>query len=247
MTGSGGVREAGARARTAAFRFVGRRAGWTLAGFVRALAWSWDYEIDGVESLAEARVGGRGVLFCFWHGRMLELAPAHADRGIGVLVSSHPDGAAAAGIIDSLGYVPIEGSRLRSPVAGVRAMLRYAEAGGDLALAPDAHTRVNRAHPGAVALARLSGHALVPVAASARPRRLVESWDRFEIPRPRARVRVRYGPPSVVPAAATPAEQEAARRSLEETLRTMHEELEAAWPERSPARGAARSAAVAGR
>lgn len=234
------------RARTAAFRFAGRRAGWTLAGFVRALAWTWDYEIDGVERLAEAREGGRGVLYCFWHGRMLELAPAHADLDVGVLVSSHPDGAAAAGIIDSLGYVPIEGSRLRGPVAGVRAMLRYAEAGGDLALAPDAHARVGRAHPGAIGLARLSGHAVVPVAASARPRRLVASWDRFEIPRAGARVRIRYGSPLTVSASATAAEQEAARRSLEEVLRTMHEELEAEWPEPARARRATRSAAVVG-
>jgi lysophospholipid acyltransferase (LPLAT)-like uncharacterized protein len=78
-------------------------------------------------------------------------------------------------------------------VAGFRAMMRHAAAGGDLAITPDAHTDIHSVLPGAVALARRTGHALVPVAAAARPCRRVESWDRFEIPWPGARVKIRYG------------------------------------------------------
>lgn len=222
-----------ARLRTAAFRLLARRAGWLLAGTVRLLARSWRFQIDGVENLPtrSSRDGGR--LYCFWHGRMLDLVAAHADQGVGVLVSSHPDGEAAAGIIESLGYVPIRGSRLRGAVAGARAMLRFAERGGDLALTPDAHARRKGAYAGAIALARLSGYVLVPVAASARPRKLVASWDRFEIPHPGATVKIRYGDPLRVARDSTPAERRAASRTLEQTLRDMHEALEVEWPEPS--------------
>lgn len=215
------------RARTAAFRWTARQAGGALARSIRALAGTWRVDLAGEEHLEHARTGGRGVLHCFWHGRMLELAALHADRGIGVLVSSHPDGMAAARIVEPLGYVPIVVSRLTSPVAGVRAMLRHADRGLDLALASDARSPVHRAHPGAVALARLTGHPLVPVAAGARPLKRIESWDRFEVPWPGARVVVRYGEAVVVPRAADAGEREAARVALERSLRALHADVEA--------------------
>lgn len=206
-------------------RAAASRAGWAVARLVATLARTWRVEVDGSERLAEARRSG-GVLYCFWHGRMLELAAAHAGQGVGVLVSSHPDGVLAARIIEPLGYIPIRGSRRRNPIAGFRAMLRYAAAGGDLALTPDAHSDGHRVLPGAVALARLTGHALLPVAAAAAPRRRVESWDRFEIPWPGARIRIRYGPPVLVPPRGGKAAGEVARRELETSLTRLHAELE---------------------
>jgi hypothetical protein len=106
-------------------------------------------------------------------------------------------------------------------------MLRYARQGGDLAIAPDAHSDIHRVLPGAAALARRTGHALLPVAAGARPRRRVESWDRFEIPWPGARVHVLYGPPVWVAADADPESTRETSRSLERVLRALHVRIEA--------------------
>ena len=117
-------------------RRLASRSGWLVARLVGVLSRTWRVEVSGREHVQGVRAEGRGVLFCFWHGRMLELAVAHARQGVGVLVSSHPDGLMAARIIASLGYVPITGSRRRNPLAGFRAMLRHAQSGGDLALTP---------------------------------------------------------------------------------------------------------------
>lgn len=206
-------------------RFVASQAGPVVARAIEVVAGTWDVRIDGEEHLAEARAGG-GILFCFWHGRMLELAPTHAHQGIGVLVSGHPDGILAARIVGPLGYVPILGSQRRSPVAGFRAMLRHANRGGDLALAPDAHSDRHRVLPGAVALSRRTGHALLPVAAAARPLRRVESWDRFEIPWPRARVWIRYGPPMWIPRTIPEPALHEASRELEGALEALHRRVE---------------------
>lgn len=206
-------------------RAVASRGGPLVSGFVRLLTRTWRIEIEGVEHLEEARSNARGVLYCFWHGRMLELAVVHAGRGVGVLVSGHPDGILAERIVRPLGYVPIRGSSRRNALAGFRAMLRHASAGGDLALTPDAHTD-GRVQPGAIALARRTGHALLPVAAAADRKRRVDSWDRFEIPLPGARVRVLYGEPVIVPPGADRAEMEACRRRLEACLREIHERAE---------------------
>ena len=207
-------------------RSIASRSGWLVARLLEVLSRTWRVEISGDDHLRALKADGVGVLYCFWHGRMLELATAHARRGVGVLVSSHPDGIMAARIVAPLGYAPITGSRRRNPVAGFRAMLRHAQSGGDLALTPDAHSDVHRFLPGAVALARRTGHALVPVAAAARPRRRIVSWDRFEIPWPGARVRIRYGEPLRVSPDIGPAAIDKISRQLESRLRTLHRELE---------------------
>lgn len=200
--------------------------GWLVARLVRVLARTWRMEISGSEYVQSLTSHGTGILYCFWHGRMLELAPAHARKGVGVLVSSHSDGVMAARIVAPLGYVPITGSSRRNPVAGFRAMIRHARAGGDLAMTPDAHSSAHRVLPGATALARRTGHALLPVAAAARPCRRIVSWDRFEIPWPRARVLIRYGEPVHVPSEADGAAALAATAILESRLRALHRELE---------------------
>jgi hypothetical protein len=206
-------------------RTIASRGGPLVSMFVRALSSTWRVEVEGLEHFEAARDGERGVLYCFWHGRMLELVDAHAGRGVGVLVSAHPDGLMAERIVRPLGYVPIRGSSRRNPVAGFRAMLRHASAGGDLALTPDAHSD-GRFQPGAVALARRTGHALLPVAAAATRRRRIDSWDRFEIPWPGARVRILYGTPVLVSPDANREEMEACRRRLEAGLRELHDRAE---------------------
>ena len=206
-------------------RAVASRCGPLVSMFVRALSSTWRVEIEGLEHFGEARDGAGGILYCFWHGRMLELVDAHSRRGVGVLVSGHPDGVMAERIVRPLGYVPIRGSSRHNPVAGFRAMLRHASSGGDLALTPDAHSD-GRFQLGAVALARRTGHALLPVAAAASRRRRVDSWDRFEIPWPGARVRILYGKPVLVPPDADREEMEACRRRLEAGLRELHDRAE---------------------
>ncbi|MBA3583727.1 MAG: DUF374 domain-containing protein [Gemmatimonadetes bacterium] len=213
-------------------RFAASRGGWLVARLLGTFARMWRLEVSGNEHLRSLRNEGVGVLYCFWHGRMLELAVEHARRGVGVLVSSHPDGIMAARIISQLGYVPITGSRRRSPVAGFRAMLRHADSGGDLALTPDAHSDIHRVLPGA----------LLPVAAAAHPCRRIVSWDRFEIPWPGARVLIRYGQPVRVPGNADETTLESATEELESRLRVLHHDLEEELAGRRP--GAARRSSV---
>ncbi len=212
-------------------RFLASNSGWLVARFVKALSSTWRADVTGLEHLQAVRDEKCGIIFCFWHGRMLELAALHAGKEVGVLVSSHPDGVMAAKIVGPLGYVPIRGSRRRTPVAGFRAMMRHAAAGGDLAITPDAHTDIHSVLPGAVALARRTGHALVPVAAAARPCRRVESWDRFEIPWPGARVKIRYG--SAVWVAKAADERLIANASQELGIRLcmLHRQLESEFTE----------------
>jgi lysophospholipid acyltransferase (LPLAT)-like uncharacterized protein len=69
--------------------------------------------------------------------------------------------------------------------------------------------------PGVVAVARLTGLPIVPVAFSARPARRLRSWDRTLVPLPFSRGLFVLGQPLTVPRRADEAEQERLRARLE--------------------------------
>jgi len=69
---------------------------------------------------------------------------------------------------------------------------------------------------GAVKLASETGAALVPWSVTAKPKKVLSSWDRFEMFYPFARVAAVYGTPVEVPPGLTTEGLEAERRRLED-------------------------------
>ncbi len=80
---------------------------------------------------------------------------------------------------------------------------------------------------GVVALSRLSGLPITPVAFTARPCWRFGSWDGTLLPLPFARVVCRFGQPLDVPGDAEPEDEEIYRQSLERELNRLTEELDA--------------------
>ena len=75
-----------------------------------------------------------------------------------------------------------------------------------------------RASEGVVAAARLSGAAIIPVCCAASRRKVLQSWDRFQIPLPFCRGEYRWGEPIRVPRDADKTQIEAARQQVEDAL-----------------------------
>jgi lysophospholipid acyltransferase (LPLAT)-like uncharacterized protein len=73
--------------------------------------------------------------------------------------------------------------------------------------------------PGVIALARLSGAPIVPLAVGTSREWRTRSWDEFRIPRPFARCVMRFGEPIRVSRTADRAAEEAARKEVEAALR----------------------------
>ena len=71
---------------------------------------------------------------------------------------------------------------------------------------------------GVIALARITGAPILPLAFGAYPAWRLRSWDEFLIPKPFARAAVCFGPPLWVPAGADRSQQEALRKELEVQL-----------------------------
>jgi lysophospholipid acyltransferase (LPLAT)-like uncharacterized protein len=199
-----------------------------LAGLGRTLR----FEVEGQEHYRAFRRRGEPVLFAFWHSRILPLAHLHRDDGAAVLVSEHRDGEYIARVLERSGFVTARGSSTRGGARGLRNLLRAARAGRDVAITPDGpRGPPRRVKIGAVVAARISGLPMIPVSAGGEGVWRAGSWDRFVVPRPFARIRVRYAPPIHVARDADHEELRNRARELDDVLNRLTDEVDGARPD----------------
>ncbi len=186
---------------------------------VRTLFATTRVERVHAERLEDFRRRKVPVIFVFWHGNLLPLVHYHRREGIVVLVSEHSDGEFIARILGRSGFGTVRGSSTRGGVRGLKALVRAARNGRDLALTPDG-PRGPRGEfkPGALAAAQMTGLPLLPLAVSASSAWRLDSWDRFLIPKPFSTVRIEYLPPRFVPRDATRRDLEALSADLAAVL-----------------------------
>lgn len=154
----------------------------------------------GAENYLRFRRAGQPVIFVFWHGQLLPLVHYHRHEDAVVLVSEHADGEYIARIIERHGFGTARGSSTRGGIKGLKSLIRAARAGHDLALTPDGPRGPRHEFKaGALLAAQLTGAPIVPVAAGASAAWHFDSWDRFMVPRPLARITLEYGEPVRVP------------------------------------------------
>jgi len=199
------------------------------AGVIRVLGATWRIRIEREDVLERARARSPRVIFVFWHGRLLPLSFTHRNRLIHVLASEHADGEMLGQTIRRLGYGHVRGSSTRG---GTRALLELAEkvrAGFDVGVSVDGPRGPRGVvKPGVVEVARQTGAAIVPITAASSRRRVLSSWDAFELPAPFARVVVRYGEPVTVEADADRVLVDARRLEVERELTRITEEADRA-------------------
>jgi lysophospholipid acyltransferase (LPLAT)-like uncharacterized protein len=162
----------------------------------RALAASW--RIRTVEEgrwrpLYEAR---RPHVFLLWHEALLPLLWQHRRQAIAIVVSEARDGQYLADFAASLGYRAVRGSSTRGAARALLGAVRELRAGSAVAFTPDGPLGPRRVlKPGIVAAAQRGAGIVVPLHAEADRAWRLDSWDRFMIPKPGARVRILYGRP----------------------------------------------------
>lgn len=192
-----------------------RAAAFMGAPMLRAIGRTLRFELQGAEYPEALRASGQPIIFVFWHAWILPLAILHRDEGVVVLVSEHGDGEYVAQAIQRMGFETARGSSTRGGVRGARGIVRALRSGRDAAITPDGPKGPPRVFkPGGLVAAQLTGAPVMPVAVETDAAWHLDSWDGFAIPRPMGRIRVRYGPPLVVP-----------RRASNEELATLARDL----------------------
>jgi lysophospholipid acyltransferase (LPLAT)-like uncharacterized protein len=165
---------------------------------------------------------GTPAIYAAWHGRILLLPYLYGWRRARVLASRSRDGELLTRFVERFGLEAVRGSSSRGGAEALRLLRRSLGEGRDAVVVPDGPRGPRETvKAGIVALARLSGAPIVPVALGASAAWRLRSWDEFRIPRPFARCVLRFGDPIRVSADADRAAQEAARKDVEAALRTL--------------------------
>lgn len=169
----------------------------TLVGpAVKMLAASWRITTVHEErwrGLYEAR---RPHVFLLWHEALLPLLWQHRGQNIVIVVSEARDGQYLADFAATLGYGAVRGSSTRGAARALLGAVRELQTGHAVAFTPDGPQGPRRElKPGVVAAAQRGRGVIVPLHAEADRAWRLNSWDRFLIPKPAARVRIGYGRP----------------------------------------------------
>ena len=193
---------------------------WVGSGYIRLVHASGRWTVVGGDIPNALWDRGEPFILCFWHGRLLMMPYCwKPQKPIHMLVSHHPDGRFIADTMVHFGIQTVAGSTTRGGTAALRQLMKLLKSGGCVGLTPDGPRGPRmRASDGVVALARLTGAAIVPAAYAIERRRVLSTWDRFIVALPFGRGVIAWGTPIRIPRNADDQQAEDGRRALEETL-----------------------------
>ncbi|MBF0889922.1 DUF374 domain-containing protein [Gluconobacter sp. LMG 1744] len=177
---------------------------------LRSTRWQVSGSPRAVETLLTPQ---KGAVVAFWH-RSLTLSPAlwfwarsqEPRLQLRVLISRNPDGMLIADVVRPWGIIGIHGSsskngRNKGGAAVLRTALKELQGGAIVGITPDGpRGPAEHVQPGAVALSRLAGCAVVPVGMACTSLRL-PSWDGLAFPLPFGRGALILGEPLFQPGA----------------------------------------------
>ena len=150
----------------------------------------------GLENILRFNPRRGQYILAFWHGHLALMVYAPHHRPMTVMISQHRDGELIARTMELFGVDVARGSTTRGGAAALRAMLREAQQGKNLAFTPDGPRGPRRiVQPGVIAAAQFTGLPIVPVVISSERKRVLKSWDQMEVPRFFSRIIMAYGEP----------------------------------------------------
>ncbi len=184
--------------KTFCYRWLFPRAGLML---VKLISRTYNYRLVGLHNEQQALYTYGSVVYASWHQRFFPGISFFASRRpIAIMISQSRDGEMIARIVDILGWKAVRGSSSRGGMRALKQIHHLAGQGyrfGHIVDGPQGP--FGKVKPGLITIAQFSGAPIIPVIASAERRWVVNSWDRFMIPKPFSRVFIRFGAPIVIP------------------------------------------------
>jgi lysophospholipid acyltransferase (LPLAT)-like uncharacterized protein len=124
--------------------------------------------------------------------------------------------------MELFGLIPARGSSSRRGAAALLDLVRHTRSGCDIAITPDGPRGPRyQAQEGIIVLAQVTGLPIVPVAYHLSWKKVLPSWDGFQIPLPFSRCEVTFGTPLQIPRDLTPEQVAALRAELESRLKAI--------------------------
>jgi lysophospholipid acyltransferase (LPLAT)-like uncharacterized protein len=202
-------------------RFLIRAADLAFYALIQIIGRTVRFRVEGWEHWEAASRGGPPVM-AFWHDRVFLATYYFRRRRIVVMTSRSFDGEYIARFIQRFGYGAARGSSSRGAVGALVEMTRLVREGAPGGFTVDGPRGPRHvAKMGAVLLAKKTGQPVLPFGVNAERFWTLKSWDRMQIPKPFARVCVRFAPPLHVPADADEATLNAKRDELQRALESV--------------------------
>ena len=198
-------------------------AGFILYWIVRLYCATLRLKIENEDAWFNYLENGGKVLICGWHQQFfagVRLVDRYRKYQPALMSSKSLDGQIAGGIAGRAGFYTVWGSSSRSASVALKGMIRRLR---DYRLA--AHILDGPRGPagevklGAIAIAHSAGAAIIPAIITADRAWYMRSWDKFMIPKPFARVMVKYLPMIELPPEMDKEELENQRKKLEMIMR----------------------------
>lgn len=182
---------------------------------------SWELQDDAGYLTREL---GRPLVVAVWHNRILALPLCYewmcrARRPLTVLTSPSRDGGILAALVAQFGIAAVRGSSSKRGVAALRELQAELALGRDVIITPDGPRGPRyQLNPGLVFLAQHSEVPVMVVHVDYSDYWELRSWDKFRIPKPFSKVKMRFLPLHPVPQTSDAAEFEQERKRVEVLL-----------------------------
>lgn len=176
---------------------------------VSLLAPTVKLQMIGGEEVRKRQDEGQPSIVVTWHGRTLLPIWLFGPRKWVAMISNSRDGEYQARIFRRFGWDMVRGSTGRGGIRALASGVRRLREGATLAFTPDGPRGPSHfIHPGVLFLSQKAGCPIYPLGASAYPRWMLSTWDRYQIPKPFSRAAIVIGEPAWVPRDASESEFE---------------------------------------
>jgi len=194
--------------------------------------------LDGAENEKKAiDMSGDKVIYASWHQRLFYHVHRLRRRRVTVMISQSRDGEYIARLVNWLGLKDVRGSSTRGGVDALKDLVRRMREGANGGMIPDGPTGPPReAKIGTIILGRMTGAPIIPISWGADRCWVFNSWDRFMIPKPFARISYCYGEPIVVPPSTKVPDMEEYRKVLDERLNDITRKCDEVFGEQRPSK-----------
>ncbi len=174
---------------------------------VRLLSLTYRYQIHGEENLEKAckMSPSGGYLFAIWHQNLFQGIVAQTGKKHVVIVSRSKDANPVAYTCRTLGHTVCRGSsrakdgRDKGGKVALEEMVEVLKTGIPGAVTVDGPKGPARqVKPGIIAMAAKSQTAIIPYSPISQSYWEFNSWDKFRLPKPFAKIDIYYGEPLLI-------------------------------------------------
>ena len=168
-----------------------------LYRLIRAYSWTFSIKVENEGDWLEHLENGGTVLICIWHQQFfpaIRYFKKYEKYNPGLMISRSKDGEVIARVAKMSGWHPVRGSSSRGGSEALHGMidrLKTSRLSGHVVDGPRGPAGIVKA--GVIRMAHTTGAMVVPFFTSADNAWYMNSWDKFMIPKPFAKVTLRFG------------------------------------------------------